>query len=60
MVRDRSDIEGMSDDESAFQLPEEVACIMETILRELEEQSSPESKRTLRKKKGGKNIQFGV
>ena len=43
---DGSDIEGMSDDESEGQMPEEVACLMETMHRELVELSKPESERT--------------
>ena len=46
---DESDIEGMSDDESEFQMPEEVACIMVTFHPETEEPSDLESERTLRK-----------
>ena len=55
---DGSDIEGMSDDESEGQMPEEVACLMETMHRELEEPSNPESERAQRKK-GRNNILFG-
>ena len=47
---DGTDIEGVSDDESEFQMPEEVTCIMETIQREMKEPSNPESERTLRQK----------
>ena len=46
---DGSDIEVMSDDDSEFQMPEEVTCNMETILRELEKPSNPECEGTLSK-----------
>ena len=42
---DRSDTEGMSDEESESQMPEEIACVMETMHRELEELSNPETEK---------------
>ena len=56
---DGSDIKGMSNDESESQMSEEVACLMETMHRELEEPSNPESESS-KKTKGKKNILFGV
>ena len=56
---DGSYTEGMSNHESEGQMPEEVASLMETVHRELEEPNNLESKRTLGKK-GKKNIQFAV
>ena len=38
-----SDIEGKRDDGSEGQMPEEVACLIETKHRELEEPSNPKS-----------------
>ena len=55
---DGSDIEGMSDDESEGKMPEEVACLMENMHREMEEPSNLESERT--EKKGRQNIVFGA
>ena len=48
---DKSDFEGMSDDESEVQMPEEVACFLEIMHRELESPSGPKSERPQRKKK---------